>query len=113
LPHNQQLGWQSFDCLVKWLVVTSESTQLTEKIAESEPAAGFSVSSVYSVAKRGKEMKTINEPLMLLLTGTHLLALTAINPHDYPTWWMEVAPIFIAVPILVATYKCYTLTPLI
>ena len=57
-------------------------------------------------------MKT-NEPLILLLTGALLLALTAIHPHDYPTWWMEVAPIFIAVPILVVTYKHYTLTPLV
>lgn len=52
------------------------------------------------------------EPLLLLVTGTLLLALTAIHPHDYATWWMEVAPIFIALPILVATYKSYTLTPL-
>jgi putative membrane protein len=58
-------------------------------------------------------MKTLNEPLILLLTGLVLLAITAIHPHDYPTWWMEVAPIFIAVPILVATYKRYTLTPLV
>lgn len=49
---------------------------------------------------------------MLLVAGAFLLALTAIHPHDYTTWWMEVAPIFIAVPILVATYKSYTLTPL-
>jgi putative membrane protein len=57
-------------------------------------------------------MKTVNELFLLLLTGTLLLALTAIHPHDYPTWWMEVAPIFIAIPVLVATYKKYTLTPL-
>jgi putative membrane protein len=60
----------------------------------------------------GGEMKTTNEPIILLLIGTLLLALTAIHPHDYPTWWMEVAPVFIAVPILIATYKSYTLTPL-
>ncbi|MDP1633642.1 MAG: DUF2238 domain-containing protein [Gallionellaceae bacterium] len=58
-------------------------------------------------------MKTINEPMILLLSGIILLALTAIHPHDYPTWWMEVAPIFIAVPILIATYKNYPLTPLL
>ena len=57
-------------------------------------------------------MPKLNEPLILLILGTLLLALTAIHPHDYPTWWMEVAPIFIALPILVATYKNYTLTPL-
>ncbi|MDO8988408.1 MAG: DUF2238 domain-containing protein [Sideroxyarcus sp.] len=58
-------------------------------------------------------MKQLNEPLILLLSGIILLALTAIHPHDYPTWWMEVAPIFIAVPILVATCKNYALTPLL
>lgn len=58
-------------------------------------------------------LKTINEPLILLILGTALLALTAIHPHDYATWWMETAPIFIALPILVVTYKTYTLTPLL
>ncbi|MFA6120510.1 MAG: DUF2238 domain-containing protein [Sideroxydans sp.] len=58
-------------------------------------------------------MKTINEPLILLILGIALLALTAIHPHDYATWWMETAPIFIALPILVVTYKSYTLTPLL
>jgi putative membrane protein len=57
-------------------------------------------------------MKLGNEPLILLLSGIILLAITAIHPHDYPTWWMEVAPIFIAVPILIATFKTYRLTPL-
>jgi putative membrane protein len=58
-------------------------------------------------------MKTGNEPLWLMISGSILLVLTAIHPHDYTTWWMETAPIFIAVPIFVATYKSYTLTPLI
>ncbi len=58
-------------------------------------------------------MKPFNEPLILLILGTALLALTAIHPHDYPTWWMETFPIFIAVPILVATYTRYPLTPLL
>ena len=56
--------------------------------------------------------QTSHQPLILLIAGTALLALTAIHPHDYPTWWMETFPIFIAVPILVATYQRYTLTPL-
>lgn len=58
-------------------------------------------------------MKTINEPMILLLSGIILLGITAIHPHDYPTWWMETAPIFIALPILIVTYKTYTLTPLL
>jgi putative membrane protein len=58
-------------------------------------------------------MKTLSEPFILLLSGLTLLTLTAITPHDYPTWWMETFPIFIAVPILVATYKTFPLTPLL
>lgn len=58
-------------------------------------------------------MNKLNEPSFLLLTGTFLLVVTAIQPHDYTTWWMETAPIFIAAPIFVATYKSYTLTPLV
>ncbi|NOT20218.1 MAG: DUF2238 domain-containing protein [Sideroxydans sp.] len=55
----------------------------------------------------------MNEPLILLILGIALLALTALHPHDYATWWMETAPIFIALPILIVTYKTYTLTPLL
>jgi putative membrane protein len=58
-------------------------------------------------------MPKLNEPVVLLLTGIILLAITAIHPHDYTTWWMETAPIFIAVPILVATYNNYIFTPLV
>jgi len=58
-------------------------------------------------------MKASNEPLALMAVGCVLLAITAIHPHDYTTWWMETAPIFIAVPILVASCKRYTLTPLV
>ncbi len=58
-------------------------------------------------------MKTTTEPFILLLTGLTLLALSAITPHDYPTWWMETFPISIAVPILFATHKTFPLTPLL
>ena len=58
-------------------------------------------------------MKASKEPLALLVIGCVLLAITAVHPHDYTTWWMETAPIFIAAPILVATYQRYTITPLV
>ena len=50
---------------------------------------------------------------MLLLAGILLLCLSAIHPHDYTTWWLETMPIFIAVSILIATYKRNVLTPLV
>jgi putative membrane protein len=40
------------------------------------------------------------------------LALSAVHPYEIATWWMEVAPIFLAVPILAASYRRFRLTPL-
>jgi putative membrane protein len=55
---------------------------------------------------------TGREPLLLLIVGAVLLALSGIGPHDRATWWLEVAPVLIAVPILVATARRFPLTPL-
>jgi putative membrane protein len=58
-------------------------------------------------------MNSRKEPLDLLFAGTVMLAITAIHPHDYTTWWLETFPIFIAVPVLIGTYKKYELTSLV
>ena len=41
------------------------------------------------------------------------LAASAVSPHDTFTWFLEVAPIFIAVPIMLATRTRFPLTPLV
>ena len=38
---------------------------------------------------------------------------SVINPHDYPTWWLEVFPALIAVVLLWWTRKSFPLTPLL
>jgi putative membrane protein len=53
------------------------------------------------------------EPLVLLLLGAAILVWSGIAPKDRFTWWMEVAPVLIGVPILVATYRRFPLTPLL
>ena len=55
---------------------------------------------------------TGREPLLLLNVGAVLLVLSGIGPHDRATWWLEVGPILIAVPILVLTARRFPLTPL-
>jgi putative membrane protein len=40
------------------------------------------------------------------------LAWSAWKPHDYPTWWLEVAPALIALAVLVYTRQRFVLTPL-
>ena len=51
--------------------------------------------------------------MALLAAAVALLALTAVRPHDYFTWFLEVAPILIGAPLLVATYRRFPLTPLL
>ena len=52
------------------------------------------------------------EPLVLLAVGAIALLLSGINPAERSTWWLEVFPIFIAVPVLIATARRFPLTPL-
>ena len=53
-----------------------------------------------------------SELIALLVVGAALLAWSGINPVDRTTWILEVAPIFIAVPLLVVTGRRFPLTPL-
>lgn len=41
------------------------------------------------------------------------LIVSGLHPYDRATWWMEVAPVLIAAPILVVTRRRYPLTPLL
>lgn len=53
------------------------------------------------------------EPIVLLLAGAALLALSAVHPYDWTTWVLEVAPLLIGVPVLVVTAGRFPLTPLL
>jgi putative membrane protein len=53
------------------------------------------------------------EPLVLLGVLLVCLIISGINPWDRLTWWLEVAPILIGVPILILTYHRFTFSPLV
>ena len=57
-------------------------------------------------------MRGAGYPAGLLIAGAILLGLSAWQPFSMGTWVMEVFPIFIAVPILLATYRRFPLTNL-
>lgn len=42
-----------------------------------------------------------------------LLVISGIQPFDRITWWLEVIPVLIVVPLLFATYKPFPLSPLL
>ena len=52
-------------------------------------------------------------PLLLLAIVAAVLAWSAIAPADRATWWAEVAPVLIGVPIMLATFRRHPLTPLL
>jgi len=52
------------------------------------------------------------EPALLLALLAGALVLSGIAPRDRFTWFLEVAPVFIGVPILIATFRHFPLTPL-
>jgi putative membrane protein len=49
----------------------------------------------------------------LLVAIVVLLVITAVKPYDRGTWLMEVAPVLIALPVLVLTYRRFPLTSLL
>jgi len=50
---------------------------------------------------------------VLLAVGIVLLVLSGIGPADRFTWFLEVAPVLIGVPIMIATYRRFPMTPLV
>jgi len=52
-------------------------------------------------------------PLLLLAIVAGALIVSAIGPTDRLTWWLEVAPVLIAVPVLILTVRRFPLTNLL
>ena len=51
-------------------------------------------------------------PISLLAAVAVALVVSGIRPYDRLTWWLEVLPVLVAVPLLVATHRRFPLTPL-
>jgi putative membrane protein len=50
--------------------------------------------------------------LVACAVATAALIVSGIGPHDRVTWWLEVLPVLIAMPLLLATAARFPLTPL-
>ncbi len=53
------------------------------------------------------------EPALLLTAWMTALAVSAIRPADPATWFLEAAPVILAIPALLATRRRFPLTPLL
>ena len=56
---------------------------------------------------------TFREPLALLAATGLVLVWSGIQPMERGTWWLEVAPVLMGGPLLVATYPHFRLSPLL
>ena len=54
-----------------------------------------------------------SEAALLLAAGAACLVASAVGVEDRTTWLLEVFPIFVAVPLLLATARRFPLTPLV
>ncbi len=59
------------------------------------------------------ETRGNREPAVLLFLTGVALVVSGLSPFDRGTWFMEVAPVFIGVPLLLATFKRFRLTQLL
>ena len=57
-----------------------------------------------------EKLKTRHYPVLLLLVVLAVLVWSAINPHDFFTWFLEVLPVLLGVIVLAASYKRFTFT---
>jgi putative membrane protein len=57
-------------------------------------------------------MRETRVNLALLAAVFVAMAVSAYRPYDWPTWWLEVAPVIAVAPMLLATYSRFRLTPL-
>jgi len=55
----------------------------------------------------------LSEPLILLSIGAAALVVSGIHPYDPGTWVLEVFPILLGAPILIATHRRFPLTSLV
>lgn len=51
-------------------------------------------------------------PLFCLISAMFVFIWSAFNPYDRATWVLEVMPVLIALPILIASYKKFRMTDL-
>ena len=53
------------------------------------------------------------EPLLLLAIAAVALGVSGLRPYDRPTWLLEVGPVLMGAPLLIASYRRFPLTPLL
>ncbi len=57
--------------------------------------------------------RRLNEPMALMGIALIGLIISGLAPFDRLTWFLEVLPVLIAIPVLATTYRDFPLTPLL
>lgn len=59
------------------------------------------------------DIRPNREPLILFGIAAVLLTLSGIGPVDRATWWLEVGPVFVGIPLLLWLRPRFSFTPLL
>ena len=84
-----------------------------------DPISVARVGASYRLSPRGREEVHVRmaskgyEPLVLLAVGAICLVVSGIHPYDRSTWCLEVFPVLVGAPLLIATHRPFPLTPLL
>jgi putative membrane protein len=70
---------------------------------------------VFNITKKLSMQATLIRPLHagLAMLVIAVLAWSGIAPYDRTTWWLEVAPVLVALPLLAASYRNFRLTDML
>lgn len=55
----------------------------------------------------------VKEPVVLLAATALIFVWSGIGPVERGTWWLEVAPVLIGAPLLIASFSSFRLSPLL
>jgi len=73
----------------------------------------FTPTTILSIKSLSMFITRTHTHLLLLVILAICLSISGLHPYDRTTWILETFPIFIATPLLVATYKKFPLTNLV
>ena len=74
----------------------------SDRVAHRDGPAPYCVSMDRSRPAAGSRL-----PLVLLVVGLLALVVSGVGPNDRLTWWLEVAPVLIALPLLLWTRRTF------
>jgi hypothetical protein len=90
-----------------------QEAEVSQEAEAQDPDAVGSAAAAAQLAGTSGLHRGFTLPLVLLAVVATALVASAIGPTDRLTWWLEVAPVLIAAPLLILSARRFPLTNLL